>query len=170
MDIRLEKNLCGWGLVSSVLLSFIPCLGVFFSLAGLIAYIVGIFMLSKKLNPDILKNFVLSVVTFIIPMIILYISLIVISFAKIESTDFVYFMPFVVGLIFYIGALISAHFSRKYLEIIYQSTGHKTFDYAAKGVFWGTIALILPSLIGWIIAMVGFLTLPDYIENQNTST
>ncbi|MCS7243112.1 MAG: DUF996 domain-containing protein [Candidatus Calescibacterium sp.] len=154
-----------------MVLSWIPCLGAIFSLGGLIVYVVGIVMLSKKLDPDILKNFLFSVaiifITMIISFIIYFLSMGVLMNSR--DSNMFQFLPMIIGFfIFYIGAIASAFFSKKYLEIIHESTGHKTFDYAAKGVFWGTIALILPSLIGWIIAIIAFFTLPEYIEKTSS--
>lgn len=71
MNIKSEKNLCAWGLVSMILLSNIPLLGIIFSFGGLAAYVLGIIGLSNKLNnSEISKNYLISLVIYITTIVI----------------------------------------------------------------------------------------------------
>ncbi len=75
VDISLEKKLCSLGLLGTILAPIlgvlIPLVGFIISLGGFVAYIIGIFKFSKKLdNGDIFKNFIYSLIIFIIGVIL----------------------------------------------------------------------------------------------------
>lgn len=175
MDIKLEKNLCAWGLISMTLLSCIPCLGFIFSLVGLVAYSIGIIKLSNKLNnKEISKNFFISVVIYITMIVIAYLIVFLLGITARNATSsgqglfsFVSGTSLFIILLSYIGSVAGSFFIKKYLEIISQETKHQTFDLAGKIIFWGTILFILPSIIGWIIQIYAFFTVPENIESKN---
>jgi len=71
VDISLGKKLYAFGLLGSMMGGFIPFIGGIISLGGAVAYIIGIFNFSKKLNNgDIFKNFILSFIVSIIGVIL----------------------------------------------------------------------------------------------------
>jgi len=69
--IILEKRLCAFGLLGSMVGGLIPLIGPIISLGGFVAYIIRIFKFSKKLdNGDIFKNFIYSLIIVIIGVIL----------------------------------------------------------------------------------------------------
>jgi uncharacterized membrane protein len=127
---------------------------------GAVAYIIGIFIFSKKLNNgDIFKNFIFSVIVIIIGVIscaILCVSYIGFIFRRGQSfgakSDFVnmlflFFTLFVLWLSF----VLSAFFSKKYLDIFYEYTKVDLFKYAGLVVLGGSILFGILYFIRWIL-------------------
>ncbi len=173
MNIKSEKNLCAWGLVSMILLSNIPLLGIIFSFGGLAAYVLGIIGLSNKLNnSEISKNYLISLVIYITTIVIgVGIAFLLgISTSRIPVADYSLSPLFTAGiiiLIFYVGFVAASFFEKKYLEIISKETKYQAFDLAGKIIFWGTILFFIPSIIGRIIQIYAFFKVPENIESQN---
>lgn len=166
MDLKLEKNLCAWGLLSYMVLQFVPCVGIL-SLAGLIVYAIGVFRISKKTNKSqIFQNFIISIIILTLTIIVVFIGLILginKSSINLDSDIPIFFVIFV---ILYIGLVISSSFYKKYLDIVYEITQNQLFRYAGLVIYWGSILLMIPLLIGKLIEIIAFFTMPEYIENS----
>jgi uncharacterized membrane protein len=175
VDISLEKKLCAFGLLGSMVGGLIPLIGPIISLGGFVAYIIGIFNFSKKLNNgDIFKNFIISFVVSIIG-VILFVILSASSIASIFIGGHSFGAKSAFGVMFFVGLfvlwlsfILSGFFSKKYLDIFYEYTNDNLFKYAGLGVLGGSISFGILSIIGWIIAMVAFFRMPDSLESNQS--
>jgi uncharacterized membrane protein len=145
VDISLEKKLCAFGLLGFIFGGLIPLVGFFIFLGGAVAYIIGIFKFSKKLNNgDIFKNFIYSVIIFIIGWILFgiltAISIFPISIAGQsfggKSAEVMIYVSF---LVLWLSIVLSGFFSKKYLDIFYEYTNDDLFKYAGLVVLGGSI-------------------------------
>jgi uncharacterized membrane protein len=175
VDISLEKKLCAFGLLGSIVGGFIPLIGPIISLGGFVAYIIGIFNFSKKLNNgDIFKNFILSFIVSIIGVILFAIlaagSIVSIfmgghSFGAKSAS---WFMVFVGFFVLWLSFVLSGFFSKKYLDIFYEYTKDDLFKYAGLGVLGGSILFGILAIIGWVIALVAFFRIPENLESNQS--
>jgi uncharacterized membrane protein len=148
IDIGLERKLCGLGLLGTMVGSFIlfPFIGGIISLGGAVAYIIGIFNFSKKLNNgDIFKNFIISFMVIIIG-VILFTVLSTGSIASIfmggnsfgeKAGSWV--MDFVSLFVLWLSIVLFGFFSKKYLDIFYEYTKDDLFKHVELGVLVGGI-------------------------------
>jgi uncharacterized membrane protein len=174
VDISLEKKLCAFGLLGSMVGGLIPLIGPIISLGGVVAYIIGILNFSKKLNNgDIFKNFILSFIVVVIGGILFAIlaagSIFSIfmggqSFGA-KSAGVMVFVGF---FFLWLSIVLSGFFSKKYLDIFYEYTNDNLFKYAGIGVLVGSILFGILSFIGLIIAVVAFFRMPDNLESNQS--
>ena len=174
VDISLEKKLCAFGLLGSMVGGLIPLIGPIISLGGFVAYIIGIFKFSKELNNgDIFKNFIYSLIIVIIG-VILFVILSASSIASIFMGGQSFgaksagAMLFVGSFVLWLSFVLSGFFSKKYLDIFYEYTNDNFFKYAGLVVLGGSILFGILSIIGWIIAVVAFFRMPDSLESNQS--
>lgn len=199
INVKLEKNLCAYGILIFILsLLLLPFIGndliliiyIILYPTGLLSYTSGILHFSEKTNNLKIKtNFILQIAVifltaFILTLIGSYYHFI---FPKNSKIYFIF--------VYYLGFVAGSFFVKKYLENIYEITKNQLFRYAGMFIFWGTIGLILPLMMFWIIEiiefnkiiikimigiiafftvimgriieMIGFFTMPEYIENES---
>jgi uncharacterized membrane protein len=148
IDIGLERKLCSLGLLGTMVGSFILFLfiGGIISLGGAVAYIIGIFNFSKKLNNgDIFKNFIISFIVIIIG-VILFTVLSAGSIASIfmggnsfREKAGSWVMDFVSLFVLWLSIVLFGFFSKKYLDIFYEYTKDDLFKHVGLGVLIGGI-------------------------------
>jgi uncharacterized membrane protein len=144
----------------------------YYFVGGAVAYIIGIFNFSKKLNNgDIFKNFIYSFIIVIIG-VILFAILAAGSIASIfigghsfgaKSAGVMVFVGFFA---LWLSFVLSGFFSKKYLDIFYEYTKDDLFKYAGLGVLGGSILFVILAIIGWVIALVAFFRMPDNLESN----
>jgi uncharacterized membrane protein len=152
----------------------------YYFFGGGVAYIIGIFYFSKKLNNgDIFKNFILGSIVVIIGEILcfalLYDIVVYMSrnfhlLSELSDQVKINFVVMVLAVLFvsWLSFVLSGFFSKKYLDIFYEYTNDSLFKYAGIGVLVGSILFVFLSIIGWIITLVAFFCMPNNLEsNQN---
>jgi uncharacterized membrane protein len=177
VDISLEKKLCAFGLLGSMFGGFIPLVGLIISLGGVVAYIIGIFYFSKKLNNgDIFKNFILGSIVVIIGGILCIASLYGIllymsrNFHSLSDQAKIALVVMIIVVIFvlWLSFVLYGFFSKKYLDIFYEYTNDNLFKYAGLVVLVGSFLFGTLSYIGLIIAVVAFFRMPDSLESNQS--
>ncbi|MGC8734404.1 MAG: DUF996 domain-containing protein [bacterium] len=171
MDISLEKKLTGFGLIGIIFGGLIPFIGVILTLGGGIAYFIGIYNFSQKLNKDIFKNFIIALILPFVSFILAFVlgaGSIFSIFSSSSHFEGSFILVVFAGIIIWLGSILSAFFAKKYLDIFYEYTNNELFKYAGLGVFYGSFLLIL-SIIGWLIAIWAFLTMPDSLDTKNST-
>jgi len=174
IDISLEKKLCAFGLLGSMVGGFIPLIGVIISFGGIIAYVIGILNFSKKLNNgDILKNFLYSIIVVIIGAILFAVLAGSAIFPILLGGGNSFGAKSALGVMFFLGlfflwasAVLSGFLSKKYLDIFYEYTNIDLFKYAGLVVLVGGILFGILSFIGWIMAIVAFFKMPDNLDTN----
>ncbi len=150
-------------------------MGLLFRWGGAVAYIIGIFNFSKKLNNgDIFKNFIYSFIIVIIG-VILFVILSASSIASIFIGGHSFGAKSAFGVMFFVGLfvlwlsfILSGFFSKKYLDIFYEYTNDNLFKYAGLGVLGGSILFGILAIIGWVIALVAFFRMSDNLESNQS--
>jgi uncharacterized membrane protein len=147
----------------------------YYFVGGAVAYIIGIFNFSKKLNNgDIFKNFIYSFIIVIIG-VILFVILSASSIASIFIGGHSFGAKSAFGVMFFVGLFVlwlsfvlSGFFSKKYLDIFYEYTKDDLFKYAGLGVLGGSILFGILAIIGWVIALVAFFRMSDNLESNQS--
>lgn len=170
-----EKFFGGIGAILS-LLGFIPSVGVYLEIIGLILLLVAVSKLAKRFdNRDIYKRFLIGFIASVISAILIFVSIGVLiievlgEFTGMASESTLAKMGGSVMLmlvITYILSIVSAYNWRKSFNIISSYSNIGQFNTAGTLYFWGAITSIiliglLLLLIGGIFLAVAFFNLPE---------
>ncbi|MCX7796642.1 MAG: DUF996 domain-containing protein [bacterium] len=157
-----EKFLGGIGAILYVL-GFIPNIGIYLEIIGLILILVAISKLAKRFNNrEIYSKFLIGFIAGVISAILIFISvgvLIIEILGEItgmasESTLSKMSGSFILMLIaVYVLSILSAYNWRKSFNIISSYTNIGQFNTAGNLLFWGAITSII--LVGILIAFIG---------------
>ncbi|AEH51337.1 DUF996 domain-containing protein [Pseudothermotoga thermarum] len=167
MDMKTAKTLAGVGLILT-LLGSIPAAGWLLGLIGLILFLVAVNNIAKIVEDQNVFTY------FLIPTILWFVALVVISVTLMSSFGLI-----MMGRFFSAGAstiggfiavvvlgIISLVYRVKAYRLLAERLNVPIFNTAASLYKWGAILLIILvgmilMLVGDILAIVGFFTAPD---------
>ena len=141
------------------------------ALLGTIALIVSLYFYSKALKrPEIFKNFLLGIILQIVAELVFLAGF----FKGITPAGF-RFSSISVSLMFfsYVLWILTSYFFKRSLSALGEALNYKLFKLAGNLIFWGGILSIvgvgfLLLLVGWVLALVGFLKSP--VEGKQESS
>ena len=166
-----------FGVIGSAVLCFgyLPAFTIYLSIIGYVFIGISLHMLSKVKKGSFFENFLIASVLSVVSTFLFYfkifaiITSIVISvlsnnpIVPLTLSIFVYFF------IYFILMLLSSYFFFKSFYEIYTLFNNEFFRYAGLLLVLGAVLTIfgigfLVQIIGWLLLLLGFLTLNDIIE------
>jgi len=157
-----------------MVLSFIPYVGLLFSLVGVILLFGALKRASKVYGEEgifknFLKGFLVSLLGFLVAGI--FIGLAVGAHKGGENSLLSGSFLVTAFLVFYVSTVASVVFYRKSFYSLADFTGSDLFRWAGRLFFWGgvTTIIVIGSLVmwvGWVLLTVAFFTLEDREKSE----
>ncbi len=181
VNISTQKMLGGIGSIL-MLLSWMPRIGTFLYLVGVVLWFISMYQLSNILRkPSIFKKvlifFILGIAGSVIALAFGLMALIPLFVSPKNETGAI--LGLGLGVVFaivvaYATLVVSFYFYKEAYEILAQATAHNLFKIGGLLIFIGVITIILFGLglllivVGEIVLVVAYFTAPNEVEVQGT--
>ncbi|MCI2235909.1 MULTISPECIES: hypothetical protein [Helicobacter] len=145
------------GIIFSAL-AFIPFLGWFFAIAGVVVYIFALIGISRESGcKSIIFNFIISAVLSFISTIIISFSTVSAVVGALSNADSGIFAGIgFAGIIGFIIAISALYFSYKYYSLLSEATNERLFFYAFIISVIATLTIFIP-LLGILLTIISYI-------------